>query len=174
MSAAGSRDQDLSLSGRRVTVLCYSRQPEMKLHFRAADENTTRHHTVPRGQNMLRLHWKTVLATTLCAARARWPWRKLPLTDLLELALHRTTPKNLHHRIGGSTLVDAIAGIKRTGSPNQAHFRPRLRLPALGGGSQWIRRISTRRPRRLSCTHWSPRLHGCGDEQRLPALIRAR
>src|SRR6266487_6125211 len=30
-------------------------------------KNTTRHNTLRRGQNMLLLHWKTALATTLCA-----------------------------------------------------------------------------------------------------------
>ena len=31
-------------------------------------KNTTRHNTLRRGQNMLLRHWKTALATALCAA----------------------------------------------------------------------------------------------------------
>jgi uncharacterized protein (TIGR03437 family) len=36
-------------------------------------KNTTAHNTLRRGQNMLRLHWKTVLATALCAAAFSHP-----------------------------------------------------------------------------------------------------
>ena len=36
-------------------------------------KNTTRHHTLRRGQNMLLLHWKTALAAALCAAAFSQP-----------------------------------------------------------------------------------------------------
>src|SRR5579871_3166352 len=36
-------------------------------------KNTTTYNTLQRGRNMLRLHWKTVFATALCAAAFSQP-----------------------------------------------------------------------------------------------------